>query len=34
LKSCLIDIKSVTRARQIDINVAKQETAVSVQEIA
>jgi valyl-tRNA synthetase len=34
LRSCLVDIKSVTRAKQIDISVAKQETLVTVQEIA
>jgi valyl-tRNA synthetase len=34
LRSCLVDIKSVTRAKQIDISVAKLETPVTVQEIS
>jgi valyl-tRNA synthetase len=34
LRSCLTDIKSVTRAKQIDISVAKIEAAAAVQEIA
>ena len=34
LKECLVDIKSVTRAKQIGINVARIDTAVFVQEIS
>jgi valyl-tRNA synthetase len=34
LKKCLVDIKSVTRAKQIDITIAKLDTALSVQEIS
>jgi valyl-tRNA synthetase len=34
LKVCLVDIRSVTRAAQIEINVAKIESAVEVQEIS
>ncbi len=34
LKKCLVDIKSVTRAQQIDIIVAKIDTPVAVQEIS
>lgn len=34
LKKCLIDIKSVTRAQQIDIATAKIDVAVAIQEIS
>jgi valyl-tRNA synthetase len=34
LKACLVDIRSVTRAAQIEINVAKTDSAVTVQEIS
>jgi valyl-tRNA synthetase len=33
LRSCLIDIRSVTRAKQIEINAASLETPVAVEEI-
>ncbi|MHB8105315.1 MAG: valine--tRNA ligase [Dehalococcoidales bacterium] len=34
LNECLVDIKSVTRAKQIEINVAKIDSAVAVEEIS
>jgi valyl-tRNA synthetase len=34
LKKCLVDIKSVTRAKQINITIAKLDTALSVQGIS
>jgi len=33
LRSCLVDIKSVTRAKQIEINISNMDTAIAVAEI-